>query len=74
MAARQEYVRRMKPKSRMKLISLWIPEPMLKAIDELVERGFFPSKSELIRYAIAEYLRSMRGYGFSGHPRMFFGP
>ncbi|GEM_PF-2236027 len=74
MATSQIYVKRMKPKSRMKLISLWIPEPMLKAIDELVEKGFFPSKSELIRYAIAEYLRSTRGYGFGANPRMFFGP
>ena len=50
-----------KPKKRtMKLVSLWLPEPMLRAIEEIVGAGYFPSKSELIRFAIAEYIREFR--------------
>ncbi len=47
-------------KRTMKLISLWLPEPMLRALEEIVEAGYFPSKSELIRFAIAEYIRDFR--------------
>ena len=74
MSSRQKYGKKMKPKSRMKLISIWIPETMLEALDILVSEGYFPSKSEAIRYAIAEYLRSTRGYGLNTNFRMFFGP
>ncbi|RLE76005.1 MAG: CopG family transcriptional regulator [Thermoprotei archaeon] len=74
MNAGKIFEKRAKPKSHMKLISIWVPETMLKALDELVEMGYFPSKSELIRYAIAEYLRSTRGFGINRDIRMFFGP
>jgi len=47
-------------KRTMRLISLWLPEPMLRALEEIVEAGYFPSKSELIRFAIAEYIRDFR--------------
>ena len=49
------------PKSRVRkepmvLITFHIPEPMLRALDKLVEEGRFPSRSEAIRYAIRELL------------------
>ena len=43
-------------KKRMKLISVWIPIPLLERMEEVVERGVFPSKSELIRYALMNYI------------------
>ena len=43
-------------KEPMVLITFHIPEPLLKALDKLVEEGRFPSRSEAIRYAIRELL------------------
>ncbi|RLE54363.1 MAG: CopG family transcriptional regulator [Thermoprotei archaeon] len=38
--------------SRDTHITVRIPEALLKKIDELVERGFYKSRSEAVRHAI----------------------
>lgn len=42
----------------MKTVSVKMPERILKAIDELVEKGAYRSRSEAVRAAVAELLRS----------------
>ena len=42
----------------MKTVSAKIPERILRAIDELVEKGVYRSRSEAVRAAVAELLRS----------------
>ncbi len=39
----------MKPKSRMKLITVHMPVPYLEKIEELKAKGFFPSTAECLR-------------------------
>ena len=39
-------------KQKTVVISLHIPESLLRELDELVAEGVFPSRSEAIRYAI----------------------
>lgn len=41
----------------MKRISFRIPEEQLKRIDELVRKGEFPNRSEVLRAAVREFLR-----------------
>ncbi|RLE95280.1 MAG: CopG family transcriptional regulator [Thermoprotei archaeon] len=41
----------------MKAISVRIPEQQLRAIDELVKKGLFESRSDFIRRAIRCYFR-----------------
>jgi len=41
----------------MYTITLKIPEKWVHALDELVARGEFPTRSEAIRYAIRELLK-----------------
>ncbi|NPA69555.1 MAG: type II toxin-antitoxin system ParD family antitoxin [Crenarchaeota archaeon] len=36
----------------MKLISVHLPEWMIKELEKLVQKGYFPSRSEAIRVAI----------------------
>ncbi|OQC50195.1 MAG: putative nickel-responsive regulator [Euryarchaeota archaeon ADurb.Bin023] len=57
----------------MKLISVQIPEAYMNGLDELVNYGYFPNKSEAIRSAIRDMLknelggfRSLRNEGISG--------
>jgi len=40
----------------MRLITLYLPEAYLKALDELVERRYYPSRAEAIRVAIRDLL------------------
>ncbi|MHA1821896.1 MAG: ribbon-helix-helix domain-containing protein [Promethearchaeota archaeon] len=42
----------------MKLISLYVPDMYITLIDELVEAGFFPNRSEAIRVAIRDLIRT----------------
>ncbi len=56
----------------MKLISVQIPEAYMNGLDELVNYGYFPNKSEAIRSAIRDMLknelggfRSLRNEGIS---------
>jgi Arc/MetJ-type ribon-helix-helix transcriptional regulator len=45
----------------MKLISLYLPETYLKALDILVKRGHYPSRAEAIRFAIRDLIQSELG-------------
>jgi len=56
----EEERRKSTEKGNMKLVSIWIPKPMLRALLELVELGVFPSKSEAIRFAILRLLLEIR--------------
>ena len=47
---------RTKSKEKMILISVHIPKQMLDELDELVQKGVFPSRSEAIRVAIRDLL------------------
>lgn len=42
----------------MKLITLYLPEPYLKALDQLVAEHFYPSRAEAIRVSIRDLLSS----------------
>ena len=45
-----------KSKEKMILISVHVPKQMLDELDELVQKGVFPSRSEAIRVAIRDLL------------------
>ena len=38
----------------LKQISVYLPEELIESLDELVERGFYPNRSEAIRIAIKD--------------------
>jgi len=40
----------------MKLITLYLPEPYIKALDKLVTERFYPNRAEAIRVAIKDML------------------
>ncbi|MDH5782436.1 MAG: ribbon-helix-helix domain-containing protein [Candidatus Bathyarchaeota archaeon] len=40
----------------MKLITLYLPEPYIKALDKLVNERFYPNRAEAIRVAIKDML------------------
>ena len=40
----------------MKLITLHLPEPYIKALDRLVNEKFYPNRAEAIRVAIRDLL------------------
>jgi antitoxin ParD1/3/4 len=40
----------------MKLITLYLPEPYIKALDRLVIKQFYPNRAEAIRIAIKDML------------------
>ncbi|MEM2184782.1 MAG: ribbon-helix-helix domain-containing protein [Candidatus Methanomethylicia archaeon] len=41
----------------MKVICIRLPEQYVKAMDELIRIGTYPSRSEFIRAAIRDYLK-----------------
>ena len=43
---------------KMKLITVHIPEAYLSGIEELVNQNFYPNRSEVIRVAIRDLLKS----------------
>ena len=47
------------PSKTLVLVSIHMTREMLAAIDELVRRGAYPTRSELIRSAVAKYLADM---------------
>ncbi len=49
-------------KEKMKLISVHLPEWMIRELEELVMKGYFPSRSEAIRIAVHQLLISMKQY------------
>jgi Arc/MetJ-type ribon-helix-helix transcriptional regulator len=42
----------------MKLITLYLPEPYLKMLDQLVNERFYPNRAEAIRVAIRDLLNT----------------
>ncbi len=42
----------------MKLITLYLPETYLKALDQLVTEHFYPNRAEAIRFAIHDLINS----------------
>lgn len=40
----------------MKLITLYVPEPYLKTLDQLIAAGIYPNRAEAIRTAIRDLL------------------
>jgi len=40
----------------MKFIKLYLPEPYIKQLDNLVEKRFYPTRSEAIRLAVHDLL------------------
>ena len=42
----------------MRLITLNLPEPYIKALDKLVEEKKFPNRAEAIRMAIRDFLKA----------------
>lgn len=43
-------------KIRMKLITLYLPETYIKALDQLVNECFYPNRAEAIRVAIRDLI------------------
>ena len=41
---------------KMKLITLYLPEPYIKALDKLVGKNFYPNRAEAIRVAIRDMI------------------
>lgn len=54
----------------MKLITIYLPEPYLEALDELVNRKLYPHRAEAIRAAIRDLieveLRGRKSHGKAG--------
>ncbi|WP_297548595.1 ribbon-helix-helix domain-containing protein [Thermococcus sp.] len=42
---------------RMKIISVQLPQGLINAMDQLVKKGVYPNRSEIIREAIRELLK-----------------
>ena len=42
----------------MKMITLYVPELYLKKLDELIDMGHFPNRSEAIRVSIRDLIRN----------------
>ena len=40
----------------MKLITLYLPEPYIRALDRLVDEKYYPNRAEAIRVAIRDLL------------------
>jgi len=40
----------------MKLITLYLPEPYIKMLDQLVNEKYYPNRAEAIRVAIRDLL------------------
>ena len=47
------------PKGSMVTISIHLPKDVLREIDELVAKGRYPSRSELIRTAVQDMLNEV---------------
>ncbi len=43
--------------TKMKIISVQLPQGLIKAMDQLVKQGIYPNRSEIIRTAIRELLK-----------------
>jgi Arc/MetJ-type ribon-helix-helix transcriptional regulator len=43
---------------KMKLITLYLPEPYIEALDQLVNERFYPNRAEAIRVAIRDLINN----------------
>jgi Arc/MetJ-type ribon-helix-helix transcriptional regulator len=43
-------------RKQMKLITLYLPETYIKALDQLVDERFYPNRAEAIRVAIRDMI------------------
>jgi Arc/MetJ-type ribon-helix-helix transcriptional regulator len=43
-------------REQMKLITLYLPETYIKALDQLVDERFYPNRAEAIRVAIRDLI------------------
>ncbi len=43
----------------MRLWRVWVPEAMDRAVEELLERGVYATRSELVREAVRRLLREV---------------
>jgi len=41
---------------KLKLITLYLPEPYIQALDQLVDEKYYPNRAEAIRVAIRDLL------------------
>ena len=41
----------------MKLITLYLPEPYIKALKRITDAGFYPSRAEAIRMAVRTLMK-----------------
>ncbi|WP_333639466.1 type II toxin-antitoxin system ParD family antitoxin [Pyrobaculum aerophilum] len=46
---------------RTVLTTVTLPKPLVKKIDRLVSRGFFPNRCEAVRYAVEKLLEKYGG-------------
>ena len=46
----------------MKLITLYLPEPYIKALKRMVDAGFYPNRAEAIRTAVRALLKEHNEY------------
>jgi len=42
---------------RMRIVSVQLPQGLINAMDQLVKKGVYPNRSEIIREAIRELLK-----------------
>jgi Arc/MetJ-type ribon-helix-helix transcriptional regulator len=52
--------------TQVKLITLYLPEPYIRALDSLVDENFYPNRAEAIRVAIKDML-SIEVWGRKGN-------
>ncbi|EEB73884.1 ribbon-helix-helix domain-containing protein [Thermococcus sp. AM4] len=43
--------------TKMRIISVQVPQSFVNAMDQLVRRGVYPNRSEVIRAALREFLK-----------------
>ena len=43
--------------AKMRIISVQLPQGLINAMDQLVKKGVYPNRSEIIREAIRELLK-----------------
>ncbi len=43
--------------TKMKIVSVQLPQGLINAMDQLVKKGVYPSRSEIIREAVRELLK-----------------
>ena len=46
----------------MKLITLYLPEPYIKALKRMVDTGFYPNRAEAIRMAVRKLMKEHGEY------------